>query len=401
MRKAIVVLGFFIIALILIAGCTSAQNSATAGSKNQNPSGNTNVKMTSAEPKAAPAWSYATKDPINSVAISADGQYVAAGSGVGNGNRIYYFSREGKLLWNYSSESCRVVGVSSDGQKVIIDDDQNIIYFSRDGKRLLEYPEGNQNYHYAISADGQYVFASGLSNKNRCSKYAGKRNSQGEVIMCSIPPLINLYGDKLLWSKEVKEEMADVAMSADGQYMASGKNTVSYYSRDGNLLWIKEVGAGIADVAMSADGQYIVTGTPRGGVYYFSQDGKLLWNYSIRNPITSVDISADGQYVVVGTDEGVGEIYYFSKNGTLFWKQTTESGESFVDMSADGQYVVARTFSKVYYFSHDGKLLWSQYAGSHSLTIANSIAISADGRNVIVGSHETYGESKVYFFSRD
>jgi len=401
MRKGIVVLGFFIIALILIAGCTSAQNSATAGSKNQNPSGNTNVKMTSAEPKAAPTWSYATKGPINSVAISADGQYVAAGSGDGNGNMIYYFSRDGKQLWNYSSEFCTVIGVSSDGQKAIIsDDDQNIIYFSRDGKRLLEYPEGNENYHYAISADGQYVFASGLSNENRCSKYAGKRDSQGRVIMCSIPPLINLYGDKLLWSKEVEAEMADVAMSADGQYMATGKNKVYYFSRNGNPLWSKEVEAGMADVAMSADGQYIVTGTPRGGVYYFSQDGKLLWNYTTKNAISSVDVSADGQYVVVGTD-GVGDVYYFSREGKLLWNQTTASGDNFVDMSADGQYVVARTFAKVYYFSHEGKLLWSQYAGSDSLTIANSIAISADGRNVIVGSHERYGDSKVYFFSRD
>jgi len=38
MRREIVVLGFFIIVLILIAGCTSPQSGAAAGTKSQNPS---------------------------------------------------------------------------------------------------------------------------------------------------------------------------------------------------------------------------------------------------------------------------------------------------------------------------------------------------------------------------
>ena len=47
MRRDIVMLGFFIIVLILIAGCTSTQNGTATGSKSQNPaSRDTNVKMT-------------------------------------------------------------------------------------------------------------------------------------------------------------------------------------------------------------------------------------------------------------------------------------------------------------------------------------------------------------------
>jgi len=49
MRRDIVVLGFFIIVLIVIAGCTSIQSAATTESKNQNSGlGDTNVKTTSA-----------------------------------------------------------------------------------------------------------------------------------------------------------------------------------------------------------------------------------------------------------------------------------------------------------------------------------------------------------------
>ena len=47
MRRDIVVLGFFIIVLILIAGCTSAQNVAPSGAKSQGSvQGNINVKTT-------------------------------------------------------------------------------------------------------------------------------------------------------------------------------------------------------------------------------------------------------------------------------------------------------------------------------------------------------------------
>jgi hypothetical protein len=43
-------LGFFILVLIVVAGCTSAQNGNSTGSKIQNPaSGNTNIKTTSAD----------------------------------------------------------------------------------------------------------------------------------------------------------------------------------------------------------------------------------------------------------------------------------------------------------------------------------------------------------------
>ena len=49
MRQWVVVLGFFIIVLIVIAGCASQQNGATTGPQGQNPAqGNNNVKTTSA-----------------------------------------------------------------------------------------------------------------------------------------------------------------------------------------------------------------------------------------------------------------------------------------------------------------------------------------------------------------
>ena len=54
----------------------------------------------SAKQNATLIWNYTTGDSVNSIAISADGQYVAAGSA---DNTIYYFSRDGNALWNYTT----------------------------------------------------------------------------------------------------------------------------------------------------------------------------------------------------------------------------------------------------------------------------------------------------------
>jgi len=66
MRREIVVLGSFIIVLILIAGCTSAQNGAANGSKKQNPtSGYSAIKTTS--PNSLTAIINCDRPPIDPV----------------------------------------------------------------------------------------------------------------------------------------------------------------------------------------------------------------------------------------------------------------------------------------------------------------------------------------------
>ena len=47
-------------------------------------------------------WEYETNDKVNSVAITPDGGYIAAGSLDGH---VYLFNREGELLWKYGTNN--------------------------------------------------------------------------------------------------------------------------------------------------------------------------------------------------------------------------------------------------------------------------------------------------------
>jgi len=314
------------------------------------------------EPINNPLWSFITGSAVGSVAVSADGQYIAAGS---DDNTVYYFSRDGKLLWSFTTRSAvGSVAVSADGQYIAAGSDDNMVYyFSRDGKLLWSYATGSTVESVAVSADGLYVAAgSGDSNVNYFSR-----------------------DGKLLWSFITGSAVGNIAVSADGQYIAAGSddNTVYYFSRDGKLLWSYATGNEVLSVAVSADGQYIAAGSGDSKVNYFSRDGKLLSSITRGNRVRKVAVSTDGQYVATGS--GDSKVYYYSRDGKVLWSFTTEAIVKSVAISADAQYAAAGTNdNKVYYFFGDSKLHGSFTTGS----AVGSVSVSADRQNVAAESSD-------------
>lgn len=423
------------VAILIIAGCIQPGGQVSKDSTNKIP----------AESQAVPIWSFTIPNgEVNSVAMSANGQYVAVGSGDTHGSMIYYLSHDGKVLWNYTCTFwgqnfgwVNVIGMSSDGQKVIVGACDKIIYFSGEGKQITEYYAGNTNYNYAVSEDGLYIIAAGHSSKQTC----GSSFTGGDITsiyyaedVCSYPGTILLYdgfNGKTIWNytKGFEEEFSDVAMAPDGQYMAAGSNyrKVYYFSRD-KELWNFRTKDPVNSIAISADGQYVAVGTSASEVYFLSKDGNLLWNYTTyhtmstghygvgaeQRPFTipdtypvSVAISPDGQYVFIGAyykgENGTGgysQVYYLSREGKLlrsFRSDVTSTSVSDIAVSSDGQYIVAMAEGKVYYLSIDGKLLWSRYVGWVGDIHA---AVSSDGQFVVLGDNQQYGHSKVHYFSR-
>lgn len=424
-----------LVTILIIAGCVQSENQASKGSTNKK----------SAESQAVPLWSFTIPNGrVNSVAMSEDGQYVAVASLEDPpGYMIYYLSHDGKLIWNHTCTFWGqnfglggVVGVSSDGQKVITAACDKIIYFSREGKQLNEFYEGNTNYYHAMSEDGHYIFAAGHSSQQRCgSTFAGGDITSIYYVkdVCSYPGTILLYdgfNGKTIWNytKGFEEEFSAVAMAPDGQYMAAGSNyrKVYYFSRD-KELWNYRTKDPVNSIAISADGQYVAVGTSASEVYFLSKDGNLLWNYTtygktrssyllsdgVQKQYTSretfpvsVAVSPDGQNVFVGdvykdeNDNVYSIVYYLSKDGKLlrsFRSDVTSTSVEGIAVSSNGQYFVAMTDGKVYYLSIDGKLLWSRYVGWVGDLHA---AVSSDGQFVVLGDNQQYGHSKVHYFSR-
>ena len=103
-----------------------------------------------------PEWSYTTGDRVWSVAISAGGEYIAAGS---NDDNVYLFDKDSNiLLWNYTTGGdVRSVAISSDGKYIVAGSfDSQVYLFNRNnGTPFQSYSAGDNVVSVAILADGE------------------------------------------------------------------------------------------------------------------------------------------------------------------------------------------------------------------------------------------------------
>jgi hypothetical protein len=232
--------------------------------------------------------SITTNTVIWSVAISANGSYVAAagfanpGDKHGNG-RVYLFDNEGRLLWNVSagSEPRMVwVAISADGSRVAADYGSGIIYLDTAGAVLWNYtfPQGGFSYSFATSSDARFI---AYADDNITLPGGGSRG-WGVFYLDS-------QGNQL-WNYTEDQAGGDsfVQMSSDGSYVAASSqrfyNGSVYFfdGRNGGLLWSYPfvTSTGIANynsLVMSQDGAYVAFGGPSTGVSVRESAGKAIW----------------------------------------------------------------------------------------------------------------------------
>lgn len=209
------------------------------------------------------AWSFTTYNLQSSrdtddwtgvhVAISADGQYVAA---VSEDSRVYYFNQSGSLLWNnITGRSLENVAMSADGKYIAVASrDHNVYYYDASGTRLWNYTTGGV--------------------------------------------------------------VKSVAANRDGNYIAAGSDDshVYLFDRNGTLLWEYATGGPVESVSISRNGQTIAAGSDDHLVYCFNPTGDLLWKYTTGDKVRSVSVSGDGEYVAAGSWDG--NVYFFNRRGS-------------------------------------------------------------------------------------
>ena len=337
------------------------------------------------------------------VVVSANGEYVAAGSAsFDDDNTVYFFNREGELLWSYETGGGRFrsISISADGEYVAAGNNNGIgkvYFFNRDGELLWSYDEilrvkgGRGVEDVAISADGEYI-AVGIDDSNNNWPHD--------------KPTIYFFNreGELLWSYKTCFGIDDVAISADGEYIAAGSDNgwqsswgerfgpiggIYFFNRDGELLWShKTDNSWVTVISISADGEYIAVGNnegPKSKVYFFNRDGELLWSYKMGGSVVSLSMSADGEYIAVGdeTNKPHSKVYFLNRTGDLLWSSEMFRCGTYVSVSADGEYIAAGGPSlndNLYFFNRAGELLWSYKTDFHE-----GISVSADGKYVVTG----------------
>ena len=327
---------------------------------------------------STPLWIYSAQDLFSSVAISADGSYVAAG-GFG---RVYFWANAKSLTSDptptWSSVNLggpifrRCLTISDDGNYVAAcGTGPNVFYWAgalgKLGSNIVttwDYSLGGQVEAIAISGDGNHVAAVGVLFTAGVEGVLAYWNNARSLLGHPQPPT---------WSgRELGESFVDVAISDDGNYVAVAgagavPSTVYYWagatsrtSTSEPHTWAGGVNVRFTSVDMSCDGDSVIAGTgfllpdagagglaaavaadpPAGGVYFWGGARTLsgtpvqTWKYDTLNPVEDVAINDAGTYMAAVTPN-LDTLYFFNKQGNLLWQDTTISGDK-LSISCDG-----------------------------------------------------------------
>lgn len=250
-----------------------------------------------------------------------------------------------------------------------------------------------------------------------------------------------------VWVKDFDVEISDIAISADGKFIAVGAgNKVLLFDNLGNLLWTKSLQGGNVGVAVSGNGEYIAARslTPR-FIYLYNNSGELVFSRSLGgywvNPPDGlcevatyrweVTVAAFGKvyngrgtsegyycyssYVMVGgrledqsfcdssfSTSGTGESYVGCHENIVKGKEEDYGLASeckAISISADGKYFVAGAKNgDIYFFEYPKKLLKRYSTGSevHRVLI-KEVNRSNSSYTVVALNREGF----LYFFDEE
>ena len=334
-----------------------------------------------------PKWIYTAGGSVETVDITANGQYIIIGSADAN---ITLFEKEsGTPLWSYTTGDCvYAVAISNDGEYIAGGSYDNKVYlFQKESSTpLWDYYAGNSIEAVAISADGNYIVAGSRGG----GLYLFHRDS-------STP----------LWNYTANDNVKNVVISADGSFIiaATEDDWVYLFSRDNSTpLWSFDADLNLASIDISADGNYIVAGADK--LYLFNRESSTpIWSFTPgEGDINSVDITPDGMYIAAGSGMDDNKVYLFKKDSDIPLREY-QVGEhpimplvsevNSVSITSNGEYIAAGANDLQLYLFHrnESTPIWTYKA----INAIESVAISEDGNYIIAGEFSIY-EAKVYFF---
>jgi len=341
---------------------------------------------------STPLWNYSTDSNALSVAISANGRYIVAGS---QNHMVYFFENSSSQpLWVNGSAGS-TLAMSSDGKYIVtIGIEKEIFLFNRSSSTpLWIYPTDNWISNLAISSDGNYIIAGGDSE------------SGNNVYFFNVTNTI----DPLLWKYITSDGIRSVAISSNGSYIAMGSeygNIYLFNKSSSTPIQIWSISGDIDSIAISSNGEYIVAGSRDHNVYLFNRSSPTpIWSYTTGGIVHSVAISSDGNHIVAGGEylvgsHTIGKVYLFDKSSsTPLWNYTAESNVRSVAISSDGNYLVVGgsgtlRFTKVIHlFQSLYSTPLAKYSISGSYYISVSISSNGDYIAAVI-------DSNIYLFHK-
>lgn len=307
---------------------------------------------------STPLWAATVSAAAYSVAISADGDSVAAGVG----NNVYFWgsarTRTGNPSPTWTSHTYGQVlrgclDVSDDGDYVLAGSqgygsEPNVLYWA--GARSLSGSDVaiTWGYHNGggyppisavdLSSNGDYAVVG--TQSNAVAYWKNAKSLTGESVYS--------------WqSSEPTGSVNSVAVSDDGNYVAapSYNSAVLYWAGaktlggDPSSTW-KSAAGYFDDLDMSSDGNSVIAGSTSGtrGVYFWAGATGLTgkpqspsWTYVTTGDVVRVVIDRAGDYMAAFNDlSGPPRVYFFDKIGDQYWIYDPDSTGEGLSISGNG-----------------------------------------------------------------
>jgi len=339
--------------------------------------------------------SYPTeKEWVGGVALSDDGKYLAAKTSA----HIYLFdtTKPQKPIWTYSADASMSIGdvkggidISADGSKIFAAMGNTALFFDKKSNQpKWKYPLNNSAYNVAISADGKYMAAA----------MAGEEENKNSNLLI----LFSHKSKKPLWQYHSSGNFHDVSLSQDGQFIAASTGCPDrrayIFSKDSNQPIMRSDmltrDSPIHQAKISADGSLAVFGAESdgGAVFLFSPNStRPIWKFPIpgNSSVRALSFTPDGQYI--GAATMAGQTYIFSKNSNkplYSWSINAPLGA--VDIADDGSFLVTGgTDNQIHILTKGHPTGIITPLNEH----VQETDISADGRYIAAGTG-----GSVYFF---
>ena|GEM_PF-2414673 len=348
-----------------------------------------------AEIDRTPTWTYSTDGPVDSIAISADGNHFVTGTKSIDGGTIYYFNNQGNLSWkSVQDRQILSVAMSDDGSyvaaagsKFSIDGASRyyaglVYFFDKDGNILWKYNTNDTAViQVSMTFDGSHVAV----------------DTSGGILY------LDKYG-KLLWShNDASTNDHSVKITRDGSMIATKDYTkLRVFDSNGTLLWETTEGDSGGAFAFSYDGKFLATSADPSGIDLLDRNGKQIWKDEVGMHFISTSFSENGSYIASSAqrwgEENAGGLFLFDNNARILWQRP---GDGFSAISSDGSYIVmglwANVGPSVLFYDKQGDLLWQHASG-----LVHSIAISRDGKYAVAGIGDSnYGDGSVQLFTNE
>ncbi|MDD1676348.1 MAG: PQQ-binding-like beta-propeller repeat protein [Methanomicrobiales archaeon] len=236
-------------------------------------------------PTGRSLWNDDERAPCTDIAVSRDGDYVAAATGKG----AVLYNSAGEVLGRNATIQPISIGVSRDGTLVAVGTKDRIALANRSMEPLWEYaPYG----------------------------------SVSEIFYSSSPPMILASADNglfalhpsgsLLWQFLARDTIGDFAVSADALSIVVGSRdgSISLLNNGGQTIWERQSGDWVTHVDISQDGSFIAAGGNARRILLFARNGTALMDTPVNGWVRGIALSQEGDYL--GVTVGDGNTYLFS-----------------------------------------------------------------------------------------